>query len=421
MKFTFNEIQKGLHTEFGEMPNVGIIKSLLDTDKYKFTMMDWVFHNKPNAWVTYSFKCRNSNINLVKYLGRLNKEFDVLCELKFSANDLRVLKKRVPELSDSLLKYLFTFKLDRKQIKAYALNDNEIEIEISGKHLDTILFEIYALSIVNQVYTEYTTNKDIAWKQGAINLQKKLDYLQETNPLHFNFSEFGTRRRYSFEWQDYVISQLVNCKHFNGTSNVYFAEKYDIPCIGTMAHEYLQCHQSYGPNLRDFQKSALHSWIDHFQGKLGIALSDVIGLDAFLRDFDKTLATKYAGTRHDSGDPYEWAMKTIQHYEKLDINPNTKVAVFSDGLTIYSAVDLYFKTDCHEIVNGMITMFGIGTSLTNDMSGEEAEYKPINIVLKVVECDGLPVAKLSDSAGKEMCKDPEFIVLLRKVNHIPIN
>ena len=390
-----------------------IIVSLLDTDKYKYTMMDWVFHNKPTATVKWGFKCRTPNISLVQFIGVLNTQLDMLCELKLSTTDLSVLKKKVPELSDRFIKYLSTFQLKREQIEVVAVNEQEIDIKVSGLHLETILFEIFVLSIVHKLYDLFTTETHKAWTEGSVRLQNKIDFLNEKNLKHFKFSDFGTRRRYSFAWQNYVIGTLKNHPNFAGTSNIYFANKFDLPCIGTMAHEYLQAFQSYGPNLRDFQKNALESWIQHFNGKLGIALSDVIGMAAFLRDFTLPLASQYEGARHDSGDPFEWTQKLIAHYQSLAIDPTTKKAVYSDGLTVESAVKLYETFDCHEVENGIQTFAGIGTSLTNDTG-----YKALNIVLKLLECNDLPVAKLSDSPGKEMCQSPNFVKLLKEVNDI---
>lgn len=391
----------------------GIINSLLDIDKYKYTMMYWIFCNKPNAMTEWSFKCRTKGVNLVQFIDEINAQLDHLCTLTLSTQELSDLHRKIPELSHGFLKYLSTFKLKRELISVYAISEHEIEIKVTGKHLENILFEIFVLSIVHEVYDAFTTDKDVAFAEGKRRLQAKIDFLNKKNLKFFKFSDFGTRRRYSHEWQDYVISQLKDHPNFAGTSNIYFAIKYDLPCIGTMAHEYLQTFQSYGPNLRDFQKNALTSWITHFGGKLGIALSDVIGMDAFLRDFDFSLATAYQGARHDSGDPYIWTEKLIKHYQQLGIDPATKTAVYSDGLTVYSAVDLYLKFDCHEVENGINTFAGIGTSLTNDMG-----CLALNIVLKIVECEGLPVAKLSDSPGKEMCKSPEHVALLRLVNNI---
>jgi nicotinate phosphoribosyltransferase len=218
--------------------------------------------------------------------------------------------------------------------------------------------------------------------------------------------EFGTRRRYSAVWHDRVLSFLKHeiAKNLIGTSNVALARKHGLRPHGTMAHEYLQACQVFAP-LADFQRFAFETWMQEYRGDLGIALSDVVGIDAFLNDFDRLFALSYAGARHDSGDPFEWGEKLIAHYERLGIDPATKSAVFSDGLDIPRCQELAAR------FGGRIrTTFGIGTNFTNDFS-----FPPLNIVIKMVRCNGWPVAKLSDTPGKEMCDDPVYVAWLRRV------
>jgi nicotinate phosphoribosyltransferase len=196
---------------------------------------------------------------------------------------------------------------------------------------------------------------------------------------------------------------------FRGTSNVYLAKKLGITPIGTMAHEFLQAFQALDVRLRDFQKAALEAWVHEYRGDLGIALTDVVGMDAFLRDFDLYFAKLFDGLRHDSGDPYAWGDKAYRHYKKLKIDSRTKMLTFSDSLTIEKSWGLheYFKSRFK-------TSFGIGTNLTNDMG-----HTPLNIVLKLVECNGQSVAKLSDSPGKTMTDNDTFLAYLRQVFEIP--
>ena len=217
----------------------------------------------------------------------------------------------------------------------------------------------------------------------------------------------GTRRRFSFEWQAFVLKKLADrCRPmFAGTSNVYYAMKLGIECFGTMAHEWLQAHQRLVGKLERFQKTAFENWFHEYQGQLGIALSDVVGFDAFLRDFDLNLSKKFAGVRHDSGDPVDWANKLLDHYRAFSIDSETKTAVFSDGLDFERAVALY------DAFNSKIrTSFGIGTWLTNDM-GEKA----MQFVIKMVECNGRPVAKVTDSRGKETCEDGAFEAEIKRI------
>jgi len=174
---------------------------------------------------------------------------------------------------------------------------------------------------------------------------------------------------------------------------------------GTMAHEWLQAFQALGPRLRDSQVAAFDSWAREYRGDLGIALTDVIGLDAFLRDFDLYFCKLFDGMRHDSGDPFEWGERMVAHLESQRIDSLTKVLVFSDSLDIDLVMRLY------ERFRGRARLsFGIGTNLTNDVG-----VPPLSVVMKMVRCNGQPVAKLSDSPGKTMCDDPGYLAYLRQV------
>jgi nicotinate phosphoribosyltransferase len=383
-----------------------IIVSLLDTDLYKFSMQQAVMHQFPNASdVEFHFKCRDTNINMVQYIDEINRQIDHLCTLRFTEDELNYLTG-LRYIKQDYVDFLTLFHLQRKYIKVVALNDKEIDVVIRGPWLHTIPFEIYVLSIINEVYFRNTQDEE-HFVQGRANLANKIQMLKDFNNPEFKFSDFGTRRRYSREWQEEVVVSLKNelPENFTGTSNVYFAKKYNLVPVGTMAHEYLQASQALGPRLRDSQKFALEKWVQEYRGDLGIALTDVVGTDAFLRDFDLYFCKLFDGVRHDSGNPVEWANKIIAHYNKMKIDPKTKSLVFSDGLNVPKAIEL-FKT-----FNGQAKLFfGIGTNLTNDMG-----VKALNIVIKMTACNGSPVAKISDTPGKTMCQNEEYLAYLRQV------
>jgi len=184
--------------------------------------------------------------------------------------------------------------------------------------------------------------------------------------------------------------------------------KHGLIPLGTMAHEYLQACQALGPRLRDSQVYGFEKWAHEYRGDLGIALSDVYGMDAFLRDFDLFFCKLFDGARHDSGDPFEWGERLIAHYEANRVNPKTKTLVYSDSLDFPLAVKLF------ERFKGRAGLaFGIGTNLTNDLG-----YQPLQIVMKMVQCNGQPVAKLSDTPAKNMCEDENYLNYLRQVFQI---
>jgi nicotinate phosphoribosyltransferase len=264
------------------------------------------------------------------------------------------------------------------------------------------------LAIVSEVFfREIHSHPD--FEVGKEKLYEKIRLVKMSNQegLDFGFSDFGTRRRFSFEWQDQVIRILKEelPGNFRGTSNVFLAKKYGITAIGTMAHEWLMAAQALGPRLSNSQRFALEHWAQEYRGDLGIALSDVVGFDAFLADFDMYFSKLFDGCRHDSGDPFEWGDRLIAHYEKNKVDARAKTAVFSDGLSFTKALEIarYFR--------GRIrTSFGIGTNLTNDISD-----KAIQIVIKMTRCQGSPIAKISDTPGKLMCPDANYLEYLKNV------
>jgi nicotinate phosphoribosyltransferase len=272
-------------------------------------------------------------------------------------------------------------------------------------------FEIYVLAIVNELYFR-RFDEQAALTEGRRRLGAKLDEVRAFGAAAlrrhpFEFFDFGVRRRFSGAWQAEVVQRLRDevPQFFKGTSNVHLARTLNLVPIGTMAHEYMQSYQSFDVRLRDFQKAALEDWVQEYRGDLGIALTDVVGMDAFLADFDLYFAKLFDGLRHDSGDPVVWGEKALAHYAKLRIDPHTKRLVFSDGLDLRTAFRLY-----HHFGDRTQLGFGIGTNLTNDTG-----LTTLGIVMKLTRCNGQPVAKLADSPGKTMCSDETFLAYLRQV------
>jgi nicotinate phosphoribosyltransferase len=389
-----------------------IIDSLLDTDLYKFSMMQVVLHQYPAAQVEYRFKCRTPDVDLVPHIGEIRAELAALCRLRFSPGELDYLRTWRFIKSD-FVDFLGLFQLNEKyvSITPSGAAGGEIEIRIIGPWLHTILFEVPLLAIVNEVYFRCTSaGLDLA--EGRRRLHRKLALLRDTPGYEgCRIADYGSRRRFSRVWHEEVVTTLRDGlgEQLAGTSNVWLARKLGLTPLGTLAHEYLQAHQALGPRLRDSQVAALEAWAREYRGDLGIALSDVYGLDAFLRDFDMYFCKLFDGTRHDSGDPFAWGDKVLAHYRANRVDPGSKILVFSDGLDIPKVMELYsyFRGRC-------VLAFGVGTNLTNDVGPE-----PLNIVIKMTRCNGQPVAKLSDSPGKDMCEDKAYLAYLRQVFEIP--
>ncbi len=379
-----------------------IIKSMLDNDLYKFTMMQAVLHQFPSIEVEYKFKCRTEGVDFSPHVFQIIDEVDGMCaKLRFTQAELDYLSG-LRFIKPDFVQFLKLFKFERNYIDIGRTVHGELDIRVKGPWLHTILFEVPILAIVSQIYS---TNKSENYSYANAQLVEKVKMLNGFK--NFKFADFGTRRRYSLEWQREVLAVFRNHAESNlvGTSNVMLAKDLGLTPIGTMAHEWIQAHQALGYRLLDSQKMAFENWAKEYRGDLGIALSDTVGVDAFLRDFDMFFAKLFDGTRQDSGNPFTYAQKVIAHYESMNIDPRAKTIVFSDGQTIKSAMELWqtFKDDIN-------VSFGIGTHLTNDF-----DYKPLSIVMKMVRCNDQPVAKISDSPGKGMCEDPGYLDYLKSV------
>ena len=385
-----------------------IIRSLLDTDLYKFTMMQAVLHQFPGAQVEYRFKCRNGDIPLAPFVAEVNREVDDLCRLKFADDELDYLRALRYVKSD-FVDFLALFHFNRAHIDIRADGD-DLSISIKGPWLHTILFEVPVLAIVNEVYFRNRyPQPDLA--TGRERLATKLALVNAQSPeLAFSFADYGTRRRFSHEWQREVLATVKanTTGSFVGTSNVFFAKELGLLAVGTMAHEWLQASQALGPRLRDSQRWSFQKWADEYRGDLGIALSDVAGLKAFMRDFDMYFCKLFDGARHDSGEPVAWGEAIINHYLANRVDPRSKSLVFSDGLTFPRAVEI-----AKHFQGRAKTAFGIGTNLTNDLG-----YTPLQIVIKLVRCNGPPVAQLSDTPAKTMCDDASYLAYLKQVFEI---
>ena len=390
------------------------VVSLLDTDLYKFTMNQVMFHKHTNLNGTYIFKCRNEGVEFTQeMIDEINAQIDYLCTLKFTDEELdylgslRFIKSDYVEflrLWRPLRRYVHCFKSDEYYLKEddENISSGGMVLYVDGPMFSVMQFEIYLLEIVNEVYFKMKNDYEALKESGRERLMWKSQQFR-MEEYDFNFAEFGARRRLSREWQDYVVSEMLKTGHCVGTSNVYLAMKYGCKPIGTYAHEYIQMYQGIpGVQLAYTNKMALEEWFDEYQGDLGTALTDTLGTDLFLKDFNKLQAMCYTGVRHDSGDPIAWGEKIIAHYESFGIDPKTKTLLFSDSLNFDKAQKIYnhFK--------GRINVsFGIGTFLSNDTYA-----KALNIVIKLQYVNGHPVAKISDTPGKTMCQDKGYVEYL---------
>ena len=388
-----------------------VLHTLLDTDAYKLHMQQAVFHHYYDVHVAAEFRCRGDDL-LGIYADAIREQVDAMQHLTLQDEEYQWLSG-LPFFKADYLNWLRDFRYKPEQVTV--LNDNgKLDIRLEGPWREVIMWEVPLLAVISELAHRYRSpEKGVA--QAVAALENKLaafsTLTEGLDMSRFRLMDLGTRRRFSRDVQEAIVKRLQQEPWFVGTSNYDLARRLSLTPMGTQAHEWFQAHQQISPDLANSQRAALAAWLEEYPNQLGIALTDCITMDAFLRDFGPEFAERYQGLRHDSGDPVEWGEKAIAHYEKLGIDPMSKVLVFSDNLDLAKAVDLYrhFNTRVN-------LSFGIGTRLTCDIP----QVKPLNIVIKLVECNGKPVAKLSDSPGKTICHDKAFVRALRKAFDLPL-
>ena len=388
-----------------------IINSLLETDMYKFSMGQTIFHQFTSYKTTWTFKCRNKDVHFTdEMVEEIKEQVQAFCQLRFTEEELEYLDN-ITWIKGTYVDFL---RLWQPRYEEFTITTDApcgLAIDAAGTWLNTTMYEIPVLAIVNEVYFRMAYDYDVLLKQFKRRLDEKVRLLEEDTYRLSDFSEFGLRRRLSAEAQEMAVKAIAEVElpadsHFIGTSNVYLAKKFNLKPVGTMAHEWIMCtgqgNHKHNPAYSNWY--ALDAWVKEYGILNGIALTDTITTDCFLRDFQLTYATLFSGVRHDSGDPYEWGDKMIAHYNSLGINPRTKTLLFSDSLDFERATALYdYFKDRAKVA------FGIGTFISND-TDEEA----LNIVMKTTKCNGMDVAKISDVAGKGMCKNPDYVDYLNR-------
>jgi len=387
-----------------------IITSLLETDLYKFSMGQVIFHQFSDYKTTWSFKCRNTDVHFTEEMvEEIREQIKYYCGLRFTEEELQYLDK-IKWIKGSYVDFLRLWEPRYEDFTISQDGPQGLAIEAYGSWLNTSMYEIPTLAIVNEVYFRLAHNYHDLLDSFRERLDKKVELLGKGEYELGNYSEFGLRRRLSAEAQELAVEKLKAAKvegsNFVGTSNVYLAKKFNVLPVGTMAHEFIMCvgqgNHKHNPAYSNWYM--MDAWVREYGILNGTALTDTITTDCFLKDFQLTYATLFSGVRHDSGDPYEWGNRMIAHYEELGIDPKTKTLLFSDSLDFQRATALY------RYFNGKIKVaFGIGTFISND-----TKVNPLNIVMKVTKCNGQDVAKLSDIAGKGMCKNEAYVEYLTR-------
>lgn len=387
-----------------------IITSLLETDMYKFSMGQAIYHQFSEYKTTWSFKCRNTDVHFTdEMVDEIIRQIKLYCKLNFTEEELEYLDS-IKWIKGSYVDFLRLWKPRFEDFEITKDAECGLAIETKGTWLNTSMYEIPTLAIVNEVYFRMNYNYDRLKKSFEDRLNEKIRRVTAGELNLGAFSEFGLRRRLSAEAQEMAVKALAEHSYpaskFVGTSNVYLAKKFGITPVGTMAHEWIMCvgqgNHKHNPAYSNWY--SLDAWVKEYGVLNGTALTDAITTDCFLKDFQLTYATLFSGVRHDSGDPYEWGNKMIAHYEQLGIDARTKTLLFSDNLDFEKASAI------HDYFVGKIKVaFGIGTYISND-----TDEPPLNIVMKTTACNGMDVAKISDTPGKGMCKNPDYVHYLNR-------
>ena len=385
-----------------------IITSLLETDAYKLSMGQAIYHYFSRYKTTWTFKCRNKDVYFTpEMVKEIREQIQAYCSLRFTEDELAYIDK-IRWIKGSYVDFLRLWKPRYEDFEITEDGDCGLSIEAKGTWLNTSMYEIPTLAIVNEVYFRMAHDYDHLISSFKEKLEEKISRLASGELCIGTFSEFGLRRRLSAEAQDLAVRRFAGSdlgdSSFIGTSNVFLAKKYGLVPVGTMAHEWIMCvgQGNHRHNPAYSNHYALNAWVGEYGVLNGIALTDTITTDCFLRDFDLTFATLFSGVRHDSGDPYVWGEKILSHYESLGIDTKTKTLLFSDSLD-FDKADAIYRHFCGKAK----VAFGIGTYLSND-----TDTHALNIVMKTTSCNGQAVAKVSDTAGKGMCKDAGYVEFL---------
>ena len=376
-----------------------IINSILDTDLYKFTTSYAYLKLFPYASGTFVFKDRDETVYTNDFLDALQKEINNMANIKLTEEELEYMNHHCRFLPLVYWEWLSSFRFDPKKIHLSLDEQHHLHIEVTDYLYKVTLYEVPLLAIVTELRNQLKHR--IADKDQV--LARLFEKVELSNAHQLSFSEFGTRRRFSFEVQDAVINYLNEYAYYcTGTSNCFFAKKYNMKMMGTHPHEWFMFHGAqFGYKHANYM--ALENWVNVYDGDLGTALADTYTSESFLSNFSRKQAKLFDGVRCDSGNEFEFIDQLVDRYRDLGIDSTTMTIIFSNALDFEKSLKIA------DYCKGKIRCaFGIGTNLTNDTG-----YKPSNIVMKLLYCrmndhqQWRECIKLSDDEGKHMGSDKE--------------
>ena len=396
-----------------------IISRFTDDDLYKFTMCCAVIDNYPRTQVRYRFTDRSDTVYPQGFADELRRQIVALEGVAITDEEIDFMKRRCGYIPQWFYSYLKGFRYDSRQVRTWQDEEGHLGVEFEGPWSSTIMLEVKVLAIISELFyimTGQTGRFDYAGYYRRS--WRKAERLIEAG---CRFSDFGTRRRASFEAQETVVRAMKECDataggpgRFTGTSNVYLAMKYDLTPIGTMAHELICAIAGmYGPQMANYL--AMKTWSATYRGALGTFLYDTYGWKIFSLNFSEDYANMFKGLRVDSGDNRRELELIEEKYRSLGIDPRTKQVVFSNGLDVDEAISLqrFAEGRCQP-------SFGIGTHFTNDFEG----VRPMNIVIKLLDVkitESWPfychTCKLSEDEGK-YTGDRQTVDIFRSLLHL---
>ena len=379
--------------------NEALITSILDTDQYKINMGSVVFHLFPRSIVAYEFFNRGKTEFPEGFADELRHQLYLMSGLQLTSNEGKFLKS-ISYLRPTFIEWFGGYRLDPSEVMIKQTG-GKLSIQVIGYWYRTIHWEVMLMAVISELYFKLTGQEMSAdWQHKIVDKAKML----EENGCYW--IDFGTRRRFSLAVQDEVVRVMANKNGFLGTSNPYLAFKYGLKAHGTYAHESVMAMSAlYG--VRMANKMWMKHWAEHFEGNVGVSITDTFTTGAFLQDFTSYEARLFDGVRHDSADPIRWGYDMLAHYNKLGISARDKRLVFSDGLNVPKYVEI------HKHFQGKAQpSAGIGTNFTNDVG-----CKPLNIVIKMTSAEfgngPVDVVKLSDDMGKHT-GSPDAIELAKR-------
>lgn len=403
-----------------------IVKHFTDNDAYTYSCMYYILQKYPRAEVEYTFFDRNHTKYPKGFDALLQEQVNYMPTVVITDEEVNFMREKMYFLPEWFFTYLRGFRFNPKEVNISQDEEGHLNILIRGKWYSTIIWEMVLLQCISQLM--HTINGDMDKYDAVLEEQRTRAKAERALKNGLIISDFGSRRRFSFDHQDMVVRVFKEVRDaggytdengqftkwngaFPGTSNVYLAMKHNLTPIGTMSHQLIEFEENVS-GLFECNFNVMRKFSDVYDGDNGIFLYDCFGDKVFFNNLSKRMAMMYKGLRVDSGKEEEQLEKIITKYESLGIDPATKQVVYSNGLDIDRAIEL------HKFTAGrMQDSYGIGTHLTCDIT----DVKAMNIVIKLTKMritelrEWHDCVKLSCDKGKTLGNPDKCKYLLSQI------